>query len=267
MLCVQLQSYVRACGGVNGGISDMAIFDPFDFNFTQAAASDGITPAYTAVAARSNATGGAATAATTSNAVSAITVTNGGSGYTTAPTISFTGGGGTGATATATVSGGIITAITVGAGGSGYTTAPTVVITPAAGTGKMYVVSFQQDEAEWKYTQSVKGCSTKYSHEFDFQLPDNSNTLTNFQAALDAAGCCCGLGVVMRLNNGKIFVAGERYVNAGAITKFIIKQDGTTGGSGKLQDDFNGANMVFKGDYSRNLYEFTGNWTAITALM
>lgn len=62
--------------------------------------------------------------------VDAITVTNGGSGYLTAPTISFTGGGGTGAAATATISGGVVTVITVTNGGSGYTSAPTVVITP-----------------------------------------------------------------------------------------------------------------------------------------
>ena len=51
-----------------------------------------------------------------------------GSGYTSAPAISFTGGGGSGATATATVSGGKVTKITVTAPGSGYTSNPTVVI-------------------------------------------------------------------------------------------------------------------------------------------
>ena len=37
------------------------------------------------------------------NSVASITVTAGGSGYTSAPTVSFTGGAGTGATATFTV--------------------------------------------------------------------------------------------------------------------------------------------------------------------
>jgi pseudomonalisin len=64
--------------------------------------------------------GGVATATVTSGAISAITLTNGGSGYTTAPTIRIDGGGGTGATAAATISGGVITAITVTTGGSGY---------------------------------------------------------------------------------------------------------------------------------------------------
>lgn len=52
-----------------------------------------------------------------------------------APTIDFVGGGGTGATATATVSNGAITAITLTAMGSGYTSAPTIEITGGNGTG------------------------------------------------------------------------------------------------------------------------------------
>ena len=62
--------------------------------------------------------------------IATIAVGTAGAGYTNAPTITFTGGGGSGATATATVSGGAITAIIVTAGGGGYTTTPTVVITP-----------------------------------------------------------------------------------------------------------------------------------------
>lgn len=69
------------------------------------------------------------------NGVTAITIGNGGSGYTSAPTITLTGGGGTGATAEATVSGGVITKITVTNAGQGYTTAPTVNIAGGNGTG------------------------------------------------------------------------------------------------------------------------------------
>jgi hypothetical protein len=135
------------------------------------------------------------------------------------------------------------------------------VVTPS-----IFMVSFQEDEAEWTYAQSVTGCSTKWEHEFIFQLPDNSQTLTNFQQALDAAGCCCGIGFIFRLNSGKIFVAGEKYVNAATITKFKLKQDGTEGGSGKLFEDFNGGNIHLKASYSRNLYEYTGTWESIEAL-
>jgi hypothetical protein len=69
-----------------------------------------------------------ATATVTSNAVSAVTVVSGGSGYTSVPSVTFSGGAGTGAAATATVSGGVVTAINVTAGGSGYTSTPTVTV-------------------------------------------------------------------------------------------------------------------------------------------
>ncbi|KAB0269071.1 phage tail protein [Microvirga brassicacearum] len=62
-----------------------------------------------------------------------IPVTTPGTGYTTAPTVAITGGGGTGATATAQVSGGAITGFTVTNPGSGYTTAPTITLTPVGG--------------------------------------------------------------------------------------------------------------------------------------
>lgn len=69
------------------------------------------------------------------NGVTAITIGAGGNGYTSAPTVTLTGGGGTGATAEATVSGGVVTKITVTNSGSGYTTAPTVALAGGGGTG------------------------------------------------------------------------------------------------------------------------------------
>jgi len=75
------------------------------------------------------------TCSNTTNGVTSIAITAGGSGYGTAPTIGFTGGGGSGATATATVSGGVITAITITNPGSGYTSAPAVTFTGGGGSG------------------------------------------------------------------------------------------------------------------------------------
>jgi hypothetical protein len=65
--------------------------------------------------------------------VNFIAVTDPGTGYTSAPTVGFTGGSGAGATATATVANGIITAITVINPGAGYTSAPTVTLTGGGG--------------------------------------------------------------------------------------------------------------------------------------
>ena len=54
-------------------------------------------------------------------------VVSGGSGYTT-PAVLLTGGGGTGAMATARVSNGVILSFVLTNPGSGYTSAPTVSI-------------------------------------------------------------------------------------------------------------------------------------------
>ena len=67
--------------------------------------------------------------------LSGISVTAGGTGYTVAPTVTITGGGGSGAIATATVAGGAVTGITLGNTGSNYTSTPTVTISGGSGTG------------------------------------------------------------------------------------------------------------------------------------
>jgi len=186
MLSITLSSYSRPCGGVTGGISDLWIFDPSDFNFTQTAPGD----PYTVVARRAGAT--------------------------------FVGG------------------------------------------AKMFPIKFEKKEAEYKFKQSRNGCSTKYDLEISARLPELSNDLTNFLSNLDVAGCCSGLGIVFLMNTGKILVAGERYVNADIIPYFEVVMDGTEGGTGKKFEDFNGATVMFKGEYSRGLREFTGGVSVIS---
>ena len=72
---------------------------------------------------------------TTMYGLGGIKVVSGGTGYTTAPTVAITGGGGTGATATATISAGKVSSITLTAGGTGYTTAPTITLSGGGGSG------------------------------------------------------------------------------------------------------------------------------------
>jgi hypothetical protein len=57
----------------------------------------------------------------------------GGSGYSAAPIVNINGGGGTGATATAQVSNGVVTSVVIVTRGTGYTSAPTVTFTPSTG--------------------------------------------------------------------------------------------------------------------------------------
>ena len=73
------------------------------------------------------------------NVVTGVAVTNGGSGYTSVPTVSFkpypVTGTGTGAAATATIDG-RVASIAIVNGGSGYT-APTVTLSGGGGTGAL----------------------------------------------------------------------------------------------------------------------------------
>ncbi len=85
-------------------------------------------------------TGGGATIDATASAtiagatVNGATVTARGSGYVSAPTVTLTGGGGSGATATATLTR-IVSAVTVTNWGNGYTSPPTVVFNGGGGSG------------------------------------------------------------------------------------------------------------------------------------
>lgn len=69
-----------------------------------------------------------ATAQLGNDFVIGATVTSGGSGYTTSPAVSITGGGGSNATAIVTVSGGAVTKITITSAGIGYTSTPAIII-------------------------------------------------------------------------------------------------------------------------------------------
>jgi microcystin-dependent protein len=87
------------------------------------------------------------TAVVTSGFVTSINLTDGGAGYTSAPVVTITGGGGSGATATAAVSGGAVTGFTITSPGSGYGSAPTVTVAapPPATPTTTYVTYWSND--------------------------------------------------------------------------------------------------------------------------
>ena len=70
--------------------------------------------------------------------VSSISLTAGGSGYSSVPTVTITnssGSSGSGATATATINAGAVTGVTISAAGSGYSAGATVAFSGGGGTG------------------------------------------------------------------------------------------------------------------------------------
>ena len=81
-----------------------------------------------------------------SSSVATITLTNPGSGYTSAPTVSLTGGGGSGAAASViggAIPNGQVGSVTVTAPGSNYTSAPTVTFSGGGGSGAAATAAIQ----------------------------------------------------------------------------------------------------------------------------
>ena len=117
---------VTATIGANGSVTNISVnANNWGYNDNQ----NNITlPAFPAPAGKANAALGAVTLTA---GKPAVTVTAGGAGYTTAPTVTVTGGTFTGTgtvTATATLTGGVVTGVAINVGNRVYTRAPTVTI-------------------------------------------------------------------------------------------------------------------------------------------
>jgi hypothetical protein len=104
--------------------------------------------------------GFAATATVSNGSIGIVTITSGGTGYSTVPVISFTGApeGGTTASAVAYINSvGIVTQIGITDAGSGYTTPPTITVTaPYMGGSGNYVFNEVVTGAATSSTGRVK---------------------------------------------------------------------------------------------------------------
>jgi hypothetical protein len=114
---------------------------------------------------------------TPDNQVRNVSVGTGGTGYTSAPTVSFSGGGGSGATATATIdSNGSVNGVAVTAGGTGYTSAPTVSFSGGGGSGAeavstiMNVIDFGTEIGEVLRISNNDPYDTGFADEVAFRV-------------------------------------------------------------------------------------------------
>lgn len=109
--------------------------------------------------------------------VTNITVTNQGSGYTSVPTVSFTGGGGTGAAAIAVVdlTLGKVIAVFMTNQGTGYTSAPTVAFTGGGGTAAAATAVVGDSNTDWMEPLFNGALSVNAAVYFDIR-PDGTGT-------------------------------------------------------------------------------------------
>lgn len=268
MLCISLMNYSQPCQNTVGGVNRGWVFDPNDFNFTAGAVdAQGQPTGYSALALRAG-SGATATATVAGGLITAINVGSGGSNYPIAPTVVITGAG-TGGAAVANIVGGVVVSITITNAGTGYSSAPTISFTnpgaTLAGGGKLYPFYFYENTGEYTFDNpDTDTCSTKFSHTLVGQFLNISQSLNNYLNSLGQAGCCCGLGVIFELNSGVVLVMGEKFVGNTEQRRFKVKMS-SKGGSGKKYEDFNGAEITLKGDFTRSLNTYTGGVASLLA--
>lgn len=267
MIKCNVKGYTPSCSAIVGGVGTLYVGDANDFDFTPGAPdANGDATGYATVALRPIAGSGATgTAVLTADAVTSVNVTAGGTGYTTAPNVVFSGGGGTGAAGTAVISGGVVTGVTITNGGTGYTTAPTVAfVVPASSGQKLFEITSVIDSLSVDVSQSnPESTSSEYAYEIKAKAARFGQSLAVFANKIDAASVCCDLIFVWVNNDGTIQVAGEKYVNSLKVPAFRFKQDGSKFSTGAKFSAFNGGDLLFKGTYFRLPYEFTGGMGAL----
>lgn len=121
-----------------------------------------------------------------SGRVISIAVTAGGSGYTTAPTVAISGGGGSGATAQAVIDSGEVVGILITNRGSGYTSTPTVTLTGGAGTGATAVATVAQ--APDFGLPNTRSWFTFEGYISDFPFDFQANTVVTTAATIQRSG-------------------------------------------------------------------------------
>jgi hypothetical protein len=170
--------------------------------------------------------------------VSSVTVTSGGSGYTVAPTVGFSGGGGSGATATAQIDpvAGTVTNVTIVTGGTGYSSAPTVVFTndatggsgvaatatiPSSGLGTLATINDTNRVGTWTLT---------FVNDTNITMTTPSGNSTNFTMPEGAAQ--------MFADPAQIYFGAQANNSAGIGQDSILSEVKITGTANPLDDVF-----------------------------
>lgn len=194
------------------------------------------------------------------DSINGLTGTTGYSASTAGAVITVTGPAGVaanGVTLTRTIVGGITSTATAFSGGAAA----------LPGGAYLFEVDSVEDTINFKATQSYADGSSEWAYEIKARAAKLCQALTNFTKKMDAAASCCQLLFVMVMNDGTIFVAGEKYVGSTQLPKWKIRQDGTVLDSGTTFKSFNGGDLSFKGTYLRAPYEFIGGLSALSGFI
>lgn len=141
--------------------------------------------------------------------VTSVAVVSGKTRYLgTAPAVTFSGGGGSSAAATATISGGAVTAITVTNVGSSYTSAPTVAIAKPARIIPTSGVTIAEEKFTYATHGLVAAESVKYFHGGGTAVTGLTNNTEYFVSALGLAANTFRLATTALAAAGRTALAG-----------------------------------------------------------
>ncbi len=204
--------------------------------------------------------GATATATLTSGIVSSITITNAGVGYTSAPTIAFSGGtvtnAGTNPTGTGNATNFVVSGIQVTNPGSGYTSAPSVTFSSGTGTtatANLSAVILGANSniggaGDMTINPGITGGFTLAKVGSGTLTLSGTNTHTGLTTVNGGRLILSGsLAGALQTNNGFTFAPQGTPTVTGAFTHFTssilqVRLNGSTVGSG--YDQLNAANSV-----------------------
>ncbi len=176
-------------------------------------------------------------------------MTNSGSGYAFAPQVQFIGGGGTGAAGEAVVSNGMVTAITVTNAGSGYTSLPAVQIDPPIGllvgqtnaTLNLTAITTNNSGNYFVVVSNAYGCVTSSIASLTIALPYPPGISQQPQSVNVAQGNNAAFNVIASGTpppNYQWFMVSGTQSNATAvpvvINGFVLGANVASGGAGYL---------------------------------
>jgi hypothetical protein len=140
--------------------------------------------------------------------VSAVSVVSGRTRYLEVPAVTFSGGAGSNAAATASIAGGVVTAITVTNTGTAYTSAPTVTIAKPRRVIPTSGVTIATEQIAYATHGLVAGESVKYFHAGSTAISGLSNDTEYFVSALGLAAGTFRLATTAIASAGRTALAG-----------------------------------------------------------
>ena len=178
-----------------------------------------------------------------SDNVTNVAVASGATRYLEVPAVTFSGGGGSSAAATASIAGGVVTAITVTNIGSAYTSVPTVAVAKPRRVIPTSGVTIATEQIAYATHGLVAADEVKYYHAGGTAITGLTNATSYFVSALGLAAGTFRLATTAVIAAGRTALAGVAISGtAGEFTCTAttlavgdrIRITGTLGGTGTI---------------------------------